>query len=193
MADPVLNVIAGPNGAGKTTFYNEILGPVTRLEFVNADLIAAERWPDAAAEHSYEAARIADDDRSRRIQDRRSFATETVFSHESRIELIREAEEAGYRVTLHVVLAPEALAVARVAERITHGGHHVPEDKVRSQFGRLWRHLRQAIDLADDAYAYDNTKAAEPFRRVAVYMNGRLIGTPQWPPWTPSELREAGR
>ena len=27
--------------------------------FVNADVIAKDRWPDAAEEHSYEAARIA--------------------------------------------------------------------------------------------------------------------------------------
>lgn len=33
---------------------------------------------------------------------------------------------------LHIVVVPD-LAVARVAERVRHGGHDVPEDKVRSR------------------------------------------------------------
>jgi predicted ABC-type ATPase len=172
MSDPVLHVIAGPNGAGKTTFYVRILEPATHLEFVNADLIAAER--------------------AQRIGARRSFATETVFSHESKVALLRDAEQAGYRVSLHIVAIPEDLAVARVADRVTHGGHHVPEDKVRARFGRLWGHLRDAIELVDDAQVYDNSTAAEPFRLVASFLNGQAVSTARWQHWAPAELREAG-
>lgn len=193
MSDPVLHVIAGPNGAGKTTFYVLVLGPVTNLEFVNADVIASDRWPDAEVEHAYEAAELAAGDRARRIEARQSFATETVFSHESKVALLRDAEQAGYRVILHIVLIPEDLAVARVVDRVTRGGHHVPEHKVRARFGRLWGHLHDAIGLVDEAHVYDNTKAAEPFRLVASYINGQLTGSPQWPPWAPQGLREAGQ
>lgn len=192
MSDPVLYVIAGPDGAGKTTFYVKVLGPVTRLAFVNAGLIAADRWPDAQAEHAYDAARLAADDRAQRIAARESFATETVFSHESKVTLLREAEQAGYRVVLHIVLIPEELAVARVMDRVANGGHDVPEDKVRTRFDRLWRHLRDGIAVVDEAYVYDNTKAAEPFRRVASFINGQVVGSPQWPAWTPEDLRDAG-
>jgi predicted ABC-type ATPase len=193
VADPVLHVIAGPNGAGKTTFYVRVLGPVTGLRFVNADVIAAERWPDAQVEHAYEAARLAAEARTTLIGARASFATETVFSHESKLALLREAEQAAYRVLLHIVLIPEELAVARVVDRVSNGGHDVPEDKVRARFGRLWRHLRDAIALVDEAYVYDNTAAAQPFRRVASFLDGHVVGTPQWPAWTPDDLRAAGR
>ncbi len=132
MADPVLHVIAGPNGAGKTTFYARILAPATHLEFVSADVIAADRWPGTEVEHAYDAAELATVARAERIGACRSFATETVFSHESKVALLRDAEAAGYRVTLHIVLIPEELAVARVVDRVTHGGHHVPEDKIRA-------------------------------------------------------------
>ena len=192
-SDPVLHVIAGPNGAGKTTFYVKILGPVTHLDFVNADLIAAARWPEAPVEHAYEAAALAAEERALRIEASESFATETVFSHESKVALLREAEQAGYRVVLHIILIPEDLAVARVMDRVANGGHDVPEDKVRARFDRLWRHLRDAIAVVDEAYVYDNTKAAEPFRRVASFINGQVVGTPQWPAWTPEDLRDAGR
>jgi predicted ABC-type ATPase len=190
--DPVLHLIAGLDGAGKTTFYEKVLGPTTNLAFVNADVIAEGGWPGAAVEHAYDAAALAADERTKRIQARTSFATETVFSHESKLALIHEAQREGYRVTLHIVLIPEDLAVARVVNRVTEGGHHVPEEKVRARFGRLWIHLRDAIALVGEARVYDNTTAGDPFRLVATYINGRLVGTPQWPPWTPQALREAG-
>jgi predicted ABC-type ATPase len=193
VSDPVLHVVAGPNGAGKTTFYVKVLGPVTGLGFVNADVIAADRWPDDQMGHAYEAARLAAEDRVRRIEARASFATETVFSHGSKVTLLRDAKRAGYRVVLHIVLIPEDLAVARVVDRVANGGHEVPEEKVRARFGRLWRHLHDAIAVADEAYVYDNTTAAQPFRRVATFVNGHVVGTPQWPGWTPDDLRAAGR
>lgn len=192
MTDPVLHLIAGPNGAGKTTFYERILGPTTNLVFVNADVIAEEHWPGAAVEHAYDAAALAAGERSRRIRDRASFATETVFSHESKLALVHEAQDAGYRVTLHIVMIPEALSVARVVNRVAEGGHHVPQEKVRARFGRLWIHLRDAIAVVGEARVYDNTAAAEPFRLVATYINGQLVSAPKWPPWTPQVLRQSG-
>lgn len=193
MPDPVLHVVAGPNGAGKTTFYVTVLEPVTNLELVSADVIAADRWPGDEVEHAYDAAELAARERAQRIEARTSFATETVFSHESKIDLLRDAGQASYRVTLHILLVPADLAVARVAHRVTHGGHPVPEEKVRARFSRVWGHLRNAITLVDEAHVYDNTEANEPFRLVASYLNGRLIGSAQWPTWAPQELRDTGR
>ena len=191
--DPVVHVVAGPNGAGKTTFFEQVLAPVTHLPFVNADLIAAEQWPDAPATAAYDAAALAAEQRTRHIGEGTSFATETVFSHPSKLDLLREARAAGYRVTLHVVAVPEELAVARVASRVAHGGHAVPEAKVSERYGRLFAVLADAIVLVQDAYVYDNSRAATPFREVAVFLDGHLGGTPAWPDWMPGPLRTAGR
>jgi len=188
-SDPVLHVIAGPNGAGKSAFYSYVLQPATQLAFVDADLIAAQRWPGAEAVHAYQAAALAADERAQRISQRRSFVTETVFSHESKIELLRDAQHAGFRVTLHVLLVPEPLAVARVADRVANGGHDVPEEKIRERFRRLRRLLRMAIGSVDEAHVYDNTTATDPFRLVASFANGHPIADPVWPSWTPAEIR----
>ena len=193
VGDPVLHVIAGPNGAGKTTFYERVLAPVTHLEFVNADVIAAQRWPEGPAEAAYEAARLAAEERTRRIAARASFATETVFSHPSKLDLLREARATGYRVTLHVVTVPVDLAVARVANRVSVGGHFVPEAKVRERCGRLFVIVAEAIGIAHETNVYDNSRAATPFREVAVFLDGHLGGTPTWPAWMPDPLRTAGR
>ncbi len=189
MATPVLHLVVGPNGAGKTTFYEEILLPATRLPFINADLIARQRWPDDASAHAYEAAKEAAELRRGAIADRRSFATETVFSHPSKLDLLRAAGAAGYRRYLHVILIPEELAVRRVRVRVETGGHDVPEDKIRGRFLRLWSLVRQAVALADETEVRDNSRAKSAFRLVARYHGGELVGSADWPPWTPPELR----
>ena len=190
--DPVLHVVAGPNGAGKTTFYNRVLHPAIGLPFVNADLIAAEHWPDDAAAHAYEAATLAEQARDQLIAEHQSFVAETVFSHPSKVDLIRRAHDAGYHTTLHVLLVPEDGAVARVADRVANDdGHDVPEDKIRSRYQRLWPYVADAIAIADTAYVYDNSSSAHAFRRVATYVAGALVGDADWPVWTPAALRLA--
>ncbi len=111
-----LDLVVGPNGAGKSTFVRLTLAPVLpRSSFVNADLIAAQRWPDDAEAHAYDAARIAAATRQALLARRAPFIAETVFSHSSKLDLLRAAQSAGYYTALHVVLVPEELAVARVA------------------------------------------------------------------------------
>jgi predicted ABC-type ATPase len=193
MADPVLHLIAGPNGAGKSTLFDLVIGPVTGLEFVNADVIAARQWPGDESAHAYDASRLAADRREELLAARTSFVTETVFSHESKVDLVRSAAGAGYLVTLHIVLVPEELAVARVASRVENDGHDVPEDKVRSRYQRLWSLVAEAITLVDVAQVYDNSSAKEPFRLVATFDRGVPIAKPAWPRWTPKDLRTTGR
>jgi predicted ABC-type ATPase len=193
MPDPVLHVLAGPNGAGKSAFYEFVLGPATHLEFVNADEIAAQRWPDDPIRKSYDAALLASARRAALIESGTSFITETVFSHDSKLDLVRSAIGAGYLVSLHVILVPEALAVARVENRVGLGGHAVPEQKIRERYARLWPLVVAAIGVVGNTIVYDNSRAAAPFRIVARFDHGSLVGGPEWPPWTSDVLVSAAR
>lgn len=188
MSTPVLHVLAGPNGSGKSTFVAQVLEPITHLPFVNADEIARARWPGDEEAHAYDASLAAAHLRDQAIADRRSFITETVFSHHSKVDLVEQALHAGYLVDLHIMLIPEDLAVARVAHRVSLGGHTVPESKIRERHRRLWWLIARALRIADRATFYDNTLARTPFRTVAVYERGRPVGTPAWPKWAPSEI-----
>lgn len=192
MAVPVLHLVAGPNGAGKTTFHQRIIAP-TALEFVNADVLAAARWPGEEAVHAYEASALAATRREELFAERTSFATETVFSHPSKVELVRKAVNLGYLLYLHVILIPENLAVYRVADRVRHGGHGVPENKIRERYRRLWTHVADAVAIAHEARLYDNTRAGTPFRRVATSRDGGVVGATDWPAWTPAALRAVTR
>ena len=185
---PVLHLLAGPNGAGKTTFFDHVLGPSTRLPFINADLIAHAHWPGDEERHGHEASALAEAARHAAISARQSFIAETVFSHPSKLELIAQAQAAGYLVLLHVFLVPEALTVERVRLRAAQGGHRVPVAKVRARYRRLWGLVTQAIARADQATVYDNTRAATPFRRVAAYELGEPLMTADWPAWSPLKL-----
>lgn len=187
MSAPTLHVIAGPNGAGKSTFQQLVLAPST-LEFVNADIIAERMWPGQETEHAYEAAALAAAHRDAFLAAGISFVTETVFSHESKIDLVATASYLGYVVYLYVILVPEQQAVDRVALRAELGGHDVPEDKIRSRHQRLWGHVAEAIKIADESRVYDNSRPEAPFVSVATFYAGMRIDPCQWPPWAPPEL-----
>jgi predicted ABC-type ATPase len=187
LSTPVLCVVAGPNGSGKSTFVHAVLGPATALPLINADEIAAALWPGAEEAHAYDASRAAAQARNQALSARRSFITETVFSHPSKVALVEQAIRAGYRVELHVMLIPEEVTVARVAYRVSAGGHTVPPDKIRTRYRRLWGLVVDARPTVHRATFYDNSRS-KPFQQVATYERGHLLGTPTWPTWTPEVL-----
>jgi predicted ABC-type ATPase len=191
VSTPVLHLLAGSNGAGKSTFADALLIPRTHLPFVSADLIAARLWPEDRAEQARrapEVSQLAAEERERLMASSVSFIAETVFSHPSKLDLLRRARGLGYTVWLHVIMVPEGLAVERVADRVAAGGHTDPEDTVRGRYARLWQLVGQARDLVDRADFYDNSSLDAPFRRIAVYEYGHVVGRPDWPTWAPDAL-----
>jgi predicted ABC-type ATPase len=42
--------------------------------------------------------------------------------------------------------------------------------------------------MSDRSTFYDNSRAKVPFRIVATYERGRLVGEADWPAWTPTVL-----
>lgn len=203
---PRLIILAGPNGAGKSTLYHQVLRPkLDRLgweptPFLNADDWARERWgPEVGPERAYEAAQAVARQRDDLLQQGRSFTTETVFSHESKLDVITDAQQRGYKVYLEAVLVDVDTAVERVAQRVAQGGHDVPEDKIRARYERTDRHLAVAVTRADTAEVWINTHTdprwapGERFghERVAVFKAGELARSRRLPAWMPPSLTSA--
>ncbi len=185
-----LDLVVGPNGAGKSTFVELVLARVCPgVALVNADVIAAQRWPQDPESHAYEAAQVAEATRSALLARREPFVAETVFSHPSKLELVRQARAVGYYTALHVIMVPEELSVARVSARVAAGGHRVPEDKIRERHRRLWGLVALAIGEVDTATCYDNTHRRGP-REVALFVGGFPVGAPAWPTWAPKALTQ---
>ena len=181
-------LLAGGNGAGKSTFYRLQLAPLG-LPFVNADLIARELYPDAPEVHSYAASRVAAELRQRLLEEGRSFCFETVFSHPSKIDFVAQAKALGYEIVLVFIhLESVELNQARVAQRVSEGGHAVPADKVTARLPRLLGHVKTALMLCDHVRLLDNSRADDPFRQIAVMRAGRLEiltdgSLPDWAGW----------
>lgn len=183
-----LHLVVGPNGSGKTTFVTEFLAlELPGYVYVNADEIAKARWPADSDAHAYEAAQVAAKTRAYLIAGGRPFIAETVFSHPSKLALLRSARAAGYQVVLHAMLVPEELAVRRVAYRVQAGGHDVPEHKIRERYERLWPLVAQAVSLADRAVLYDNSRRTGPVK-IAEFFGGLPIGAATWPQWAPEPV-----
>jgi predicted ABC-type ATPase len=174
---PTLHLIAGINGAGKTTFYRQFLEQRTPgAEFVNADELARERWPDEIDARSAEAAGLADERRRELLDARRTFVAETVFSHESKLELVRDARARGFRVLLyHIHVSSPELARQRVITRVSRGGHDVPEEKVHARFPRTLVLIRQAALIADRTFVIDNSLLGRTHTYVMTLERGKVV------------------
>ena len=176
-AQPVLLFLAGPNGAGKTTFFEEYLDDLG-LPYVNADRIARvlRNADPTASSDDVDRRAFIEAERLRRafLEARLSFCTESVFSDP--LKFLKEARVRGFAVFLIFIgLDSPVLAAARVRQRVQHGGHDVPDEKLHARFPRTLANLRAAIPIGDEAFLFDNSSYDTPYRVVAVYQRGQIV------------------
>lgn len=157
----VCTILAGPNGSGKSSLF-DLLRPVG--EFVNADVIARSADLGKA-----QAARQAIRRLDAILHARADFVFETTLSSHHAIALIRRARQSGYEIGLvFVALASADLNVRRVAERVSRGGHDIPEDDIRRRYPRAFRNLGRAVPLVHGSLIYDNSgRIPELLLRIA--------------------------
>ena len=178
-------MIAGPNGAGKTTLYRTRIEPHSSAPFINADIIQRDELQDPSMAASYRAAELAEARRRDHLARGKSFVSESTFSHPSKLQLIVDAKEAGFRVVLyHVSVRSPDLSVRRVEQRFAEGGHDVPEDKVRERYDRNPALIREAALRSDRAYIYDNSALNRAPELHVKFREGQVIeaseSVPRW-------------
>lgn len=129
-------IIAGPNGAGKTTFAQEFLPDEAACStFINADLIAQGLSPFHPEAATIRAGRIMLELMTDCVRRQKDFAFESTLSGRGYIRLISAWKEAGYHVAIFFLELPSVeLAIRRVAERVTQGGHSIPDKTIRRRF-----------------------------------------------------------
>ncbi|GHG98591.1 zeta toxin family protein [Pseudodonghicola xiamenensis] len=182
---PSLVLLAGPNGAGKSTLYQTRVAPSFAGPFINADIIQRDELRDLSMQASYRAARVAEARRIDMLEAGRSFATETVFSHPSKLDIIKAARSRGYLVVvMHVGVDSPDLSVGRVRARTEEGGHDVPEEKIRARYDRGRPFIREAVLQADRGMVFDNSRLNQAPGQMLVFASGRLIkASPTLPQW----------
>lgn len=117
---------------------------------------------------SYLCARIIDFIRMEFLRLKISFTFETVMSHSSKVEFLREAQKQGFKTYLYYVATvdPE-INIGRVHYRVHVGGHPVPEQKIRERYYRSLDLLMVAIEASDRAYIFDNSSHGEKAAFIA--------------------------
>ena len=190
-------MLAGVNGAGKSSIGGAMFREAG-ADYYNPDeaakaLMAANprlEQTKANAAAWQQGKRLLE----KAIDERLDFAFETTLGGSTMTRLLTEAAANGFEVRVfYVGLASPEEHVARVAHRVSRGGHDIPEAAIR----RRWRHSRQdliqLLPTLTELRVYDNSRDADPAAgatpeptlvlhvvRGDIVEPADLSATPQW-------------
>ena len=133
---PRLYIISGCNGAGKTTASYSLLPEMLGCkEFVNSDEFAKGLSPFDPSKASIQASRYMLMKIRYLLKRNQDFAVETTLATRTLLKIVKQAQAAGYTVTLlYFWLNSPELAVERVRARVEAGGHNIPEETIRRRY-----------------------------------------------------------
>jgi len=173
---PRLFIISGCNGSGKTTASYTLLPEILGCrEFVNSDEFAKSLSPFNPSDASVSASRYMLMRIKYLLNKQADFSVETTLATRSLVGIIKDARQAGYRVTvLYFWLNSPELGIKRVKARVEAGGHNIPDDVVRRRYlmGQKYFFGTYA-PLCDNWILADNSNP--PFRIIAEGSNGKVF------------------
>jgi len=109
------------------------------------------------------------------VKRKQRFSFETVFSHPSKLELMRRAAANGFKVYLYFIATNSVeINKERVKLRVAKGGHDVPSDRIGKRYHLSLKQLLPAVDACYHAFLFDNS-GTEPlmFAEMKRNVNGR--------------------
>jgi len=122
---------------------------------------------------------IADFLRKKLLQEKKKFSFETVFSHPSKLNIIKEATTAGYKVYLYFVSTENPkINKYRIKLRVQKGGHSVPEDKIEQRYYRSLELLYEAAQHTYQSFFFDNSPDGQDFKPFAHFK--KIKGRKKW-------------
>ena len=164
----IYTVIGGVNGAGKSSLTGVLKAERSDLgKIIDVDKLAALHG--SFVEGGKAAVRMQEE----YLRDGISFTQETTLSGQRPLRMIREAKEAGYYVRLfYVGIGSVQEALKRIENRVSKGGHNIPEEDVLRRFGERNEALAKVLDYVDEAVLFDNENG---FVAIAEYKDGELV------------------
>jgi predicted ABC-type ATPase len=167
-------IVGGTNGSGKSSIYQNSSELIGSGEFVNADIVARQISPHDTDTASLIAGRRVIERLGQLISKRENFVYETTLSSNQSIDLMFTARTSGYRVgLLFVTLSNVGLNVKRVHERVSRGGHSIPDDVIRRRYGRAIANLPTAIRIAHETVVFENS-GATPVKLISL-VDGYIV------------------
>ncbi|MDO4709710.1 MAG: hypothetical protein Q4B94_07915 [Pseudomonadota bacterium] len=197
MRPPRIFVLAGVNGAGKSTIAGAALQRIG-MGWFNPDTFARELAAStgkpleaANAEAWHEGVRRLD----AAISERQDYAFETTLGGNTIAAKLRQATGSHDVVMWFCGLDSVERHIARVRQRVRHGGHDIPEKKIRQRWHSSIANLIALLPHLRQLHVYDNSSEAvigqpSPDPRLLLHLhNGRirypntrgaLHSTPDW-------------
>jgi len=124
--------------------------------------------------NSYFASVCADFIRQRLLELKISFTFETVMSSPDKIELLKKAQDLGYRTYLYFIATKDPIInISRVENRVKMGGHKVPKEKIINRYYRSLELLSNAVKYSSRAYLFDNSSYDKVW--IAEITNGKEL------------------
>ncbi len=161
---PFIFVLAGVNGAGKSSVGGALLAE-HGLSWFNPDSYARELAAQLGMPVQ-EANGLAWQYGRRRLEDaieaRRPFAFETTLGANTIPDLLVQASASHEVVMVYCGLATVDLHLARVRSRVAHGGHDIPEAKIRERWTASRANLVRLMPRLARLQVFDNSAPAAP-------------------------------
>ncbi|MFA5689198.1 MAG: hypothetical protein WC959_08645 [Kiritimatiellales bacterium] len=152
--------------------------PLLKTSYVENNILVVKGYPA-----SYDAAILTDFLRSQLIKTGRTFSFETVFSHPSKLDFMRQANQNGYHCYLYfAAISSQEICIERVRQRVIEGGHDVLVKKIRKRYEQSLENLFEAIQLSYRAYLFDNSQQMKLVAEMLPDRTLKLIGetSPVW-------------
>jgi len=157
---PIILVLAGVNGAGKSSVLGNILGD-QKIDFYNPDQFAREYLSlektsstedanSAAWEYGRKSLELA-------IKDKRCFAFETTLGGNTIAEMLLNATLTHNVKIYYCGLDSVERHIERVKQRVTAGGHDIPENKIRERWENSILNLIKLMPRLSALKVFDNS------------------------------------
>jgi predicted ABC-type ATPase len=161
---PFIFVLAGVNGAGKSSVGGALLA-AHGLSWFNPDSYARALVAQLgleAEEANGRAWQYGREQLEQAIAQRTSFAFETTLGAHTIPNLLAQAAATHDVVMIFCGLASPELHLARVRFRVAHGGHDIPEAKIRERWTASRANLVRLLPVLARLQVFDNSAPAAP-------------------------------
>lgn len=155
-------IVVGANGSGKSTYIANLLKTNDiDIRYINADIVEKTLFSniDDDKQRMITSMEYTKNIMEQAIENRQSVIYETVFSHPSKLDLVKKAIENGYNVkAIYIKTNNYNINISRVKKRASQGGHDVPEEKIISRYPRVLSNVKILEGIVDDFTVFDNSK-----------------------------------
>jgi predicted ABC-type ATPase len=189
----MITVIAGVNGAGKSSIAGANLrsngGDYFNPDEVARDLIA--NTPSMSQQEANgKAWKIGYEQLLRAIEEGHDYAFETTLGGNSICQALHDAVDRGQHIRiLYSGLASLELHIQRVKERVSRGGHDIPEAKICDRYKTSTFNMIDLIPICHTVRVFDNSESVYEGKPSPVCLfslsNGRFTDGPveDMPDW----------